>query len=88
MDTDSQHGYVGTVVLLVSVAILAIVWVRWYTAPSPTQPTPESSLQPNMASGSVPVNQLERYRADIDAAKAVQGKVDVQTATYQQDLGQ
>jgi predicted Abi (CAAX) family protease len=67
---NANGGYIGLVVLLVSVAILAILYVRTYFSPTSTPlVTPEGAIETTTT-----VNQVQVYHQDIDAAKKLQQK--------------
>ena len=62
-----QGGYIGLIVLVVSVAIIAILFSRMYFTKE-KQSEEESLIQPQTASGTAPTTKIESYHADINAA--------------------
>lgn len=72
-----QSGYVGLIVIILSVAIMASLFVKIYFTPTVQEPT-IAPFQPNTASGTVPTTEYERMHADVDAASAIKNQLNVQ----------
>ena len=76
MKQDTQSGYAGLIVIILSVAIMATLFVKVYF--TPTVQTPEiASFQPNTASGTPPTTEFERMHANVDAANAVRDQLNI-----------
>lgn len=75
----SKHegGYAGIIALLLSALIVALIFTKLYLTRN-VDSTEMSSLQPATASGTVPSTELERMRADVDAASALKAKLDAE----------
>jgi|GEM_PF-4645569 len=86
MTTRHEKGYLGMLALLLAAALVTFLYVHTLQkAPDAVTSTVES-VQPNNADGSKPKNRLEQYKADIDAAKAVQNVTDIENARLQEML--
>ncbi len=86
MSKDTHRGYIGLIVLLISVAVFALLFMTTYFTPrtkSETASTTPEGLQPTRADGKVPETVHEEYRADIDAAHKVQDIVNTQAKGFQ-----
>ena len=77
MKQGTRSGYVGLIVVMVSVAIMAMLFVKIYFTPTVQEPT-VASFQPNTASGTVPTTEYARMHADVDAANAVRDRLNAQ----------
>lgn len=77
MKHNTQSGYIGLIVIILSVAILAILYTKVYFTPTIQEPT-VASFQPNTASGTVPTTEYQRMHADVDAASAIRNQLNVQ----------
>ena len=80
-----QHGgYIGLVTLIVSVAIIALLFARMYLYPK--EENPNAEFQPLTASGTVPGTGIEEMHADVDAANAVKVQLNKQNAETQAEM--
>ena len=77
MNRNTQSGYAGLIVIILSVAIIATLFVKMYFTPTVQEPT-VASFQPNTASGTVPTTEYQRMHADVDAANALKDQLNVQ----------
>ena len=74
MNGNTQRGSIGLIVLLVSVAIIALLFSKTYFAPP--APSPEmKDVQPLTASGTPAQTNIEQMHADLDAARAIREKL-------------
>lgn len=86
MKKVTQGGHVGVFIgSLISVLIIGFLFVRFMSVPTQTTGV-DDSLQPLTASGTVPVNKLDAYQADIDAANAIQDRATINTKKINQSL--
>lgn len=77
MKRSIQSGYVGLIVIILSVAIIATLFVKIYFTPTVQEPV-VASFQPNTASGTAPTTKYERMHADVDAANAMKDRLNAQ----------
>lgn len=70
-ENSREGGYAGLVVLLVSVVIVAFLFVRVYLTPNKTENVDQAGVRQEIhASTTAPTTEVGRLRADIDAANA------------------
>ena len=74
MKLRTQSGYVGLLVVILSVAIIATLFVKIYFTPTVQEPV-VASFQPNTASGTAPTTEYERMHADVGAANALKDQL-------------
>lgn len=77
MKAGTQSGYVGLLMIILSIAIISTLFVKIYFTPTVQEPM-VASFQPNTASGTVPTTEYERMHADVDAATAIKNQLNVQ----------
>jgi hypothetical protein len=77
MKRTQEGGYVGLVVLMVSVTIVALLFARVYLTPHEMSEE-EKAIQPLSASGTAPSTEIQQMHADVDAANAIREKLNVQ----------
>ncbi len=65
----------GLIVILVSVCIMAFLYGKLYLTPRDSSSSPQSEFQPQTASGTAPQTEYQAMHANIDAATAVQMKL-------------
>ena len=87
MERTYRGGYAGLVTLLVSVAIIAMVFAGMYLNPEKVA-NPNAEFQPMTASGTVPQSGMEQMHADVDAAKAVQEELNHKNKETQFEIDQ
>ena len=73
-------------VVIVSVAILALLYTKVYLTPKPP-PAPDS-FQPMTASGTPATTEMQQMHADVDAAKAIQQKINLHNTETNAALGE
>jgi hypothetical protein len=84
MSVKNDDGYIVSLIgILISVCLLVLLYLSWLQ-----RPVSNSDVQPLTASGTVPTTKYEAYRADIDAAKKVQGIVSENGTEIQDKLGE
>ncbi len=88
MRKNFHSGYAGLIVIILSVAIMVLLYVKFYFTPRDMSQTPEAIFQPQTASGTAPVTQYEALHADVDAAKAVQEKLNERNRAINNTLGE
>ncbi len=86
MLNNKQGGYIGIIVLVVSLAIIGLLYAKTYFAPK--APPPPDSFLPMTASGTPASTGFEQARAEVDAAKAVQLKLNNHNAETNAALGE
>jgi hypothetical protein len=69
MEYRKEGGYVGLIMLVVSVAIIALAFTKVYLTPH-AQPAELRAVQPQSASGTMPTTEIEQMHADVDAANS------------------
>lgn len=75
-------GYVGLVVLLFSLAIITLLFVKLYFRENPIDEDAEiRTIQPLSASGTTPATKAGQMRADIDAAAEAQQILNMHNST-------
>lgn len=74
--------------LLVGVALVSIGFVYFYLTPKEERNPELRAVQPLTASGTVPTTELERSRADVDAAKATQELINAHNRATNSALGE
>ena len=87
MKRTYSGGYAGLVTLLVSVAIIALMFVGMYFNPK-KEPNQSAEFQPMTASGTVAQSGMEQMHADVDAAKAVQEELNRKNKVTQLEIDQ
>ncbi len=70
-----EAGYIGLIVLLLAAAVTVTLFIRVYITPRTTTSAPRDDLETEVTGTTSARTELERYRADIDAALSVQGVV-------------
>lgn len=86
MRNNKQGGYVGIIVLVISLAIIGLLYAKTYFAPK--APPPADSFLPMTASGTPATTGFEQAHADVDAAKAVQAILNKHNAETNKALGE
>lgn len=72
MNAKTHGGYVGLIVILVTTAIMALLFSKMYLTPKPEAQSGEMrEVQPLTASGTVATTTMAQMHADIDAANAI-----------------
>ncbi len=69
MKHTAHSGYIGMIGLLVSIAIIALLFTGEYFSPRQTDALQE--VQPKTASGTIPLTEVGQMHADVDAANAL-----------------
>ena len=87
MKHTHRGGYAGLVTLLVSVAIIAMMFAGMYLNPK-KEANPNAEFQPMTASGTVPQTGMEQMHADVDAATAVQEELNRKNKETQLEINQ
>ena len=87
MNKHRQGGYAGLIGIMVSVAIIGLLFAKVYLTPN-KQPDEVKKFQPNTASGTVPVTEIDQMNADVDAATAVQTKLNAHNKEVNSILGE
>lgn len=82
-----QGGYAGLIGIMVSVAIIGFLFAKVYLIPN-KQPDEVQKFQPNTASGTVPMTEIDQMHADVDAATAVQTKLNAHNKEVNSILGE
>lgn len=82
---SNNGGYAGLVVLMVSVAIIALVFVKVYLTPQ-KQSEDMRIAQPLSASGTAPTTEIGRMHADVDAANSMRDKLNAQNQATNAEL--
>ena len=76
MRRSYRGGYVGLIALIISVAIIGLLFTRTYLDQKrDTQDNPNAEFQPLTASGTVAESGMEQMHADVDAAHAVRDEL-------------
>ena len=70
----TQQGSIGLIALLVSIAILALLFSKTYFE-KPVESPEMKEIQPLTASGTEAQTNIEQMHADVDAARAIQVKL-------------
>lgn len=83
----TQGGYAGLVMLLISVAIIGLVFVKVYLTPQ-KQSEDMRTAQPLSASGTVPQTEIGRMHADVDAANVMRDTLNAQNQATNAELQQ
>jgi len=73
--STAKGGYVGLIVILLSVSIMAFLYTKLYLTPRDRSSSPQSEFQPETASGTAPQTEYQAMHADVDAATAIQTKL-------------
>lgn len=84
----AQKGNASLIGLLVGVALVAVGSVYFYLTPREVTNPELRAVQPLTASGTVPGTELERSRADVDAAKATQELINAHNRATNSALGE
>lgn len=87
MNGNTQRGSIGLIVLLVSVAIMAILFVKTYFA-APSVSPEMKEVQPLTASGTPAQTNIEQMHADLDAARAIREKLNTHGEDITSVLGE
>jgi peptidoglycan hydrolase CwlO-like protein len=74
----------GLIALIISVAIIALLFTDMYL--SPKKDSPATEFQPLTASGTEASTGIEQMHADVDAAKKVQEDLNKQNAETQRQI--
>lgn len=74
--------------MLVGVTLVAVGFVYFYLTPREEKNPEMRAVQPLTASGTVPTTELERSRADVDAAKATQDLINAHNRATNSALGE
>ncbi|GEM_PF-2544926 len=88
MQKHFQSGYAGLIVIILSVVIMALLYVKFYFTPQDVSRTPEAEFRTESASSTVPMTQYEARLRDIESAKAVQEKLNERNRAVNKSLGE
>ena len=80
-------GYIGLVALLVSVAIIGFLFIKVYLTPR-VMTSDEAAIMPHNASATLERTEIEQMHADVDAAKAVQERLNQHNTETNAVLGE
>ncbi len=81
MRRSYRGGYVGLIALIISVAIIGLLFTRTYLDQRhDKRDNPNAEFQPLTASGTVPESKMEQMHADVDAANAVRDELNRRNA--------
>ena len=80
-----EGGYVGLIALIISVAIIGLLFARMYLEP---KGNPNAEFQPLTASGTVPQTGMDQMHADVDAANAIKDELNKKNAEAQVQIDQ
>lgn len=78
MQKNREGGYLGLIALMVTVAIIGLLYTKTYFTPQPSPTT--DPFQPLSASGTPARTGFGEAHADVDAATAVQKKLNEHNA--------
>ncbi len=86
MQRSYQGGYLGLIALIISVAIIGLLFTRMYLEPGRDKTNPNAEFQPLTASGTVPQTGMEQMHADVDAANAAKIELNKKNAETQAQM--
>lgn len=86
MGKSYKGGYTGLIVLIISVAIIGLLFARMYLDPRKDTQNPNAEFQPLTASGTVPETGMEQMHADVDAANGARDVLNKNNAETQAQM--